>query len=99
MKPTITLILTCWAWDDTTFNWDDTSLHQKAGAWDNIDVSNPSPIIKKDGSVIMLYKGRGGKTQHMGIAYADSVRARTRVNKIPVPLDQVCCCRISDYRQ
>ena len=25
-------------------------------AWDNIDVSNPSPIIKKDGSVIMLYK-------------------------------------------
>ena len=23
----------------------------------------------------MLYKGRGDKTQHMGIAYADSVRA------------------------
>jgi len=43
------------------------------GAWDNIDVSNPSPIIKADGSVIMLYKGRGDQTQHMGIAYADSV--------------------------
>ena len=26
-------------------------------AWDNIDVSNPAPIIHKDGSVIMLYKG------------------------------------------
>ena len=97
MKPTITSNSDVLGLGRRHFNWDDASLHPKAGAWDNIDVSNPSPIIKKDGSVIMLYKGRGDKMQHMGIAYADSVRARTRVNKIP--LDQVCCCRISDNRQ
>jgi hypothetical protein len=38
-----------------------------------IDVSNPSPIIHKDGSVIMLYKGRGKMAQHMGLATAPSV--------------------------
>lgn len=27
-------------------------------AWDNIDVSNPSPIIHQDGSVIMMYASR-----------------------------------------
>lgn len=44
-----------------------------ANAWDNIDVSNPSPIIHKNGSVIMLYKGRGSKEQHMGLAFADCI--------------------------
>ena len=45
----------------------------EADAWDNIDVSNPSPIIFSNGSVIMLYKGRGRTTQHMGLAFAESV--------------------------
>ena len=42
-------------------------------AWDDVDVSNPLPVVAKDGSVVMLYKGRGTRTQHMGIAYADSI--------------------------
>jgi hypothetical protein len=42
-------------------------------AWDNIDVSNPSPIIRHDGSVVMLYKGRGAREQHMGLAFAPSI--------------------------
>ena len=42
-------------------------------AWDNIDVSNPSPIIRHDGSVVMLYKGRGKMEQHMGLAFATSI--------------------------
>ena len=42
-------------------------------AWDNIDVSNPSPIIHKNGSIIMLYKGRGTTTQHMGLAFAPAI--------------------------
>lgn len=42
-------------------------------AWDNIDVSNPSPIIHRDGSVVMMYKGRGKLAQHMGLATAPSV--------------------------
>lgn len=44
-----------------------------AHAWDNIDVSNPSPIIQKNGSVILLYKGRGSRQQHMGLAFASSI--------------------------
>ena len=42
-------------------------------AWDNIDVSNPSPIIHGDGSVVLMYKGRGKKAQHMGLATAPTV--------------------------
>mgnify|MGYP003335670790 CR=1 FL=1 len=42
-------------------------------AWDNIDVSNPSPVIHGDGSVVLMYKGRGKKAQHMGLATAPSV--------------------------
>lgn len=49
-------------------------------AWDNIDVSNPSPIIKRDGSVVMLYKGRGSRMQHMGLAFADSIDGPYRRN-------------------
>jgi hypothetical protein len=49
-------------------------------AWDNLDVSNPAPIIRKDGSVVMLYKGRGSKTQHMGLAFADSIDGPYRRN-------------------
>jgi hypothetical protein len=48
---------------------------RKGEAWDDTDVSNPSPIIAKDGSVVMLYKGNGDtKTgQHMGLAFAPSI--------------------------
>eukprot|EP00051_Salpingoeca_urceolata_P033015 m.499421 g.499421 ORF g.499421 m.499421 type:complete len:559 (-) comp57271_c0_seq1:53-1729(-) len=51
-----------------------------ANAWDNIDVSNPSPIILRNGSVVLLYKGRGSKTQHMGLAFADTVGGPYRRN-------------------
>ena len=44
-----------------------------AAAWDDIDVSNPSPIIAKDGSIVMLYKGRGRHTQHVGLAFAPAI--------------------------
>jgi hypothetical protein len=43
-------------------------------AWDNIDVSNPSPIFRANGSVIMLYKGRGRTAQHMGLAFVSHPR-------------------------
>eukprot|EP00912_Choanoflagellata_sp_UC4_P001691 UC4_evm6s1075 len=37
--------------------------------WDNLDVSNPTPIIKDDGNVIFLYKGRGRRKQAIGLAF------------------------------
>lgn len=47
----------------------------QAGSWDDIDVSNPSPIITQNGSVIMMYKGNGNTHigQHMGLAFAPSI--------------------------
>jgi hypothetical protein len=38
--------------------------------WDDSDVSNPAPLLAEDGSVTLLYKGRGGKGQHVGVAWA-----------------------------
>eukprot|EP01052_Picozoa_sp_SAG31_P008190 SAG31_NODE_407_length_16049_cov_46.312915_14_plen_422_part_00 len=75
-------------------------------AWDNIDVSNPSPIINRNGSVIMLYKGRGKTAQHMGLAFATSVDGPWRRNgtitnlpdlpgEDPFGIDQSCAQRIS----
>jgi hypothetical protein len=71
------------AWDNVSFRYIQGStltvrfwvcsqlLTERCGS--QIDVSNPSPIIHKDGSVIMLYKGRGKTAQHMGLATAPSV--------------------------
>lgn len=41
------------------------------GAWDYRDVSNPTPLIFANGSVLMLYKGRG-RIQAMGAARASA---------------------------
>ena len=42
--------------------------------WDNEDVSNPAPIFLDDGSVVMLYKGRGLRAgQHVGVAWAPAL--------------------------
>jgi hypothetical protein len=37
--------------------------------WDYLDVSNPTPIIFRNGTTLMLYKGRGS-VQAMGVAVA-----------------------------
>lgn len=43
----------------------------------------------------MLYKGRGDQTQHMGIAYADSVRAflKNQWQMVPVIFAAIVVCR------
>ena len=44
--------------------------NRSAGEWDFGDESNPTPIVNPDGSVVLLYKGRGGSTQAVGVATA-----------------------------
>ena len=41
-------------------------------AWDNFDVSNPAPIFMRSGRVVLVYKGRGSRTQAMGLAFGSS---------------------------
>ena len=38
-----------------------------AGVWDWMDVSNPTPILLRNGTTLLLYKGRGD-VQAMGVA-------------------------------
>lgn len=45
---------------------------RSAGEWDWEDVSNATPIFLPNGTVILLYKGRGGRLQAMGAARASS---------------------------
>lgn len=37
--------------------------------WDDYDVSNPAPILLANGSVVLLYKGRGRTTQVSGCCF------------------------------
>ncbi|EOD31815.1 hypothetical protein EMIHUDRAFT_112628 [Emiliania huxleyi CCMP1516] len=39
-----------------------------AGDWDYEDVSNATPLLLRNGTVLMLYKGRGGDLQAVGVA-------------------------------
>ena len=39
-----------------------------AGDWDYEDVSNATPLHLRNGTVLMLYKGRGGDLQAVGVA-------------------------------
>ena len=48
--------------------------------WDYSDTSNAAPIIRKDGSVVLLYKGRG-HVQAIGIAFAPGVEGPYTRNK------------------
>eukprot|EP00054_Salpingoeca_dolichothecata_P013860 m.77608 g.77608 ORF g.77608 m.77608 type:complete len:507 (+) comp20691_c0_seq1:12-1532(+) len=54
------------------------------GCWDTSDTSNPSPIIRANGSLVLLYKGRG-KVQQLGIAWADSIDGVWERKMTPLP--------------
>jgi hypothetical protein len=55
--------------------------------WDDSDVSNPAPLFASDGSVTLLYKGRGFKGQHIGVAWAPDLGGPW--TRAPAPLLQI----------
>eukprot|EP00039_Didymoeca_costata_P002227 m.58391 g.58391 ORF g.58391 m.58391 type:complete len:368 (+) comp11179_c0_seq1:465-1568(+) len=56
--------------------------------WDSLDVSNPAPIFLKNGSIVMLYKGRG-KVQAIGLAFAPSIDGPFTRNVSNMPAENI----------
>lgn len=83
--------------DDVRGPWrrlDKPILDTKAGTFYSFLTSNPAPVIRKDGSVLLMFKGRGHRdqfpyqsSQKLGIAYAKSIYDTFEVLNDGLPLN------------
>ena len=72
-----------WGWGD-----------RPPGAWDDQFTCNPTPHVFKNGSVLLVYKGRSKEnfgTMSTGVAYAEHWRGPyTRVSSSPIDVSGGC---------